>query len=454
MSMMAHKRDEAASPIDNLIVGLGETGLSVARYLSAKGEPFSVADSRIEPPGLVRLQSECAPVEIHLGGFDRSIFHRARRLIVSPGVAVSSPAIAEARAAGAEVLGDVELFAREVRAPVIGITGSNGKSTVTTLLGEMARRAGLNVVVGGNLGTPALDLLKDNTPDLYVLELSSFQLETTSSLTPDAAVVLNISPDHLDRYASLDDYAKAKGRVFTHAKYCVVNRDDAIASALIKERSAISFGLGMPALSTDFGLMQQHDAHWLMQGNRPLIATTELRMAGRHNLANALASLALGQQVGLPLPVMLDALREFPGLPHRCQWIGNFNGADWYNDSKGTNVGATLAAIEGLDGPLVLIAGGQAKGQDFTPLRQALNGRARGVVLMGVDAMQLRGALAGVAPLINVPDMMAAVQAAAEFAQTGDRVLLSPACASLDMFANYAARGNCFVKAFGELSNG
>lgn len=454
MGMMAHKHEDTVSPIENLVVGLGETGLSVARYLTARGEPFAVADSRTEPPGLERLKAECAPLEVHLGAFDRSIFHRARRLIVSPGVAVSSPAIAEAREAGTEVLGDIELFARNARAPVISITGSNGKSTVTTLVSEMARLAGLNVAVGGNLGTPALELLTENEPDLYVLELSSFQLETTFSLNSCSAVVLNVSPDHLDRYESLEAYARAKARIYQGASHCVINRDDPIASALAGDRSVTGFGLGVPVLPTDFGLIQQQGVNTLALGNRPLLEAGEMRMAGRHNLANALAALALGQHAGLPMSAMLQALREFPGLPHRCQWIGSLQGVDWYNDSKGTNVGATLAAIEGLDGSLVLIAGGQAKGQDFTALRQALSGRARGVVLIGADAAQLREALAGVSTLIDARDMDSAVHTASRLAQPGDRVLLSPACASLDMFANYAARGQSFVQAFERLSHG
>ncbi|WP_052064271.1 UDP-N-acetylmuramoyl-L-alanine--D-glutamate ligase [Acidihalobacter prosperus] len=452
--MMAQQRDDRAVPLDNLVVGLGATGLSVARHLAARGESFAVADSRAEPPGLARLKVECSPLEIHLGAFDRSLFHRARRLIVSPGVAVSSPAIQEAQAAGAEVLGDIELFARCARAPVIAITGSNGKSTVTSLVGEMAQRAGLRVAVGGNLGTPALDLLDEPEPDLYVLELSSFQLETTDSLAPRAAVVLNVSPDHLDRYESLDAYARAKARVYSHAGHCVVNRDDPLAAALADECPATGFGLAPPAVPGDYGLCEIDGTHWLVQGGRSLLAANELRMAGRHNLANALAALALGSEAGLPEAAMLAALRDFPGLPHRCQWIGSHRGADWYNDSKGTNVGATLAAIQGLDGALVLIAGGQAKGQDFAPLREALAGRARGVVLIGVDAPRLRDALAGIAPLIDATDMDDAVRAAAALAQPGDRVLLSPACASLDMYASYVARGDDFVRAFGEVSRG
>lgn len=454
MTMMAHVDNDSVMPLDNLVVGLGETGLSVARHLSEKGEGFAVVDSRDDPPGLARLERECTPMEIHLGAFDRLLFHRARRLIVSPGVTVTSPAILEARASGTEVIGDIELFARSARAPVIAITGSNGKSTVTTLVGEMARSAGWKVAVGGNLGTPALDLLKGPDPDCYVLELSSFQLETTSSLSPRVAVVLNISPDHLDRYDSLETYAQAKARIYKSAERRVVNYDDPMATSLAGDHPDIGFSLRTPRTPWDYGLHSIDGVQWLMRGEHPLLPVHALHMAGRHNLANALAALALGQEAGFPLSAMLDALRAFPGLPHRCQWIGSYREVNWYNDSKGTNVGATLAAIEGLDGTVVLIAGGQSKGQDFLPMRRVLEGRTRGVVLIGVDAPQLNEALSGIAPIVHAPDMHAAVLAAAELAQSGDRVLLSPACSSLDMYPNYVSRGEDFMNAFMELTHG
>lgn len=454
MTIMAQRDNESVMPLDNLVVGLGETGLSVARHLSEKGEAFAVVDSRTDPPGLARLEQECTPLEIHLGAFDRGLFHRARRLIVSPGVTVTSPAILEARASGTEVIGDVELFARSARAPVIAITGSNGKSTVTTLVGEMARHAGQKVVVGGNLGTPALDLLREPDTDCYVLELSSFQLETTSSLSPRVAVVLNISPDHLDRYESLESYAQAKARVYQLAERRVVNYDDPMATSLAGGHPDAGFSLQAPRAPWDYGLQSMEGIQWLMQGEHPLLPVHALRMAGRHNLANALAALALGQVAGFPLSSMLDTLRAFPGLPHRCQWIGSYQNVDWYNDSKGTNVGATLAAIEGLDGSVVLIAGGQSKGQDFAPMRRALKGRVQGVVLIGIDAPQLSEALSGVAPIAHASDMHAAVHAAARFAKPGDRVLLSPACSSLDMYPNYASRGDDFMRAFMELTHG
>ncbi|APZ44507.1 UDP-N-acetylmuramoyl-L-alanine--D-glutamate ligase [Acidihalobacter ferrooxydans] len=437
--------------LDNLVVGLGATGLSVARHLAARGENFAVVDSRAQPPGLAALQRELQPDEVYFGSFDRRLFLRAKRLIVSPGVSLSSPAIAEARAAGAEVIGDVELFARLNRAPVVAITGSNGKSTVTTLLGAMAQTAQWNVAVGGNLGTPALDLLSEQPQDLVVLELSSFQLEAIESLAPRAAVVLNLSPDHMDRYASFEAYAQAKGRIYAKAEHCVVNREDRPAAALSGHRDCVSFGLDEPQREHDYGLRQHAGAQWFVRGSRPLLPVAGLRIAGRHNLANALAALALGEAAGLPLAAMLDAVRNFPGLPHRCQWIGTRDGVDWFDDSKGTNVGATVAAVAGLEGTLVLLAGGQGKGQDFTPLRDTLAGRARAVVLLGEAAPELRKVLAGVTELIDAADMESAVSAAQAAAQPGDRVLLSPACASLDMFTNYVARGEAFVKAFRSL---
>lgn len=439
--------------LENLIVGLGATGMSVARHLAACGETFAVVDSRERPPGLEALRSELQPSEVHLGGFDRTLFLRARRLIVSPGVPVSSPAIEEARAAGAQIIGDIELFARVNRAPVAAITGSNGKSTVTTLLGEMARAAAWDVAVGGNLGTPALDLLGAKPHDLVVLELSSFQLETVESLAPQAAVVLNVSPDHLDRYASLEAYAQAKGRIYARSKRCVVNAEDALAASLAGGRDCAAFGVCAALREQDYGLLVHEGAQWLARGAEPLIPAARLRIAGRHNLANALAALAMGEALGLPRAAMLQALEAFPGLPHRCQRIGSRAGVDWFDDSKGTNVGATVAAIDGLEGQLVLIAGGQGKGQDFAPLRDALQGRARAVVLLGEAAPELRRVLRGVAELIDVAGMPEAVQAAADRSRPGDRVLLSPACASLDMFANYAARGEAFVRAFRELES-
>ncbi len=441
----------AMPTIDNLIVGLGRTGLSVARFLASRGHLFAVADNRLRPPGLEALRAQWPECELHLGEFDSTVFQRARRLIVSPGVALSTPKIKQARAKGAEILGDIEVFARENNAPVAAITGSNGKSTVTTLLGEMARQAGLNVAVGGNLGTPALDFLQIASLDLIVLELSSFQLETCESLASKAAVNLNISPDHLDRYASLDAYAAAKGRIYVHAERGVFNRQDLLARKYLGNTEAPSFGLDAPPRDEDYGVMESRGEIYLVKGRAPLLPASQLRIKGSHNLANALAALAMGASLGLPEDAMLTALRQFRGLPHRCQWIGKRRGVDWFDDSKGTNVGATMAAIKGLDGPLVLIAGGQGKGQDFGPLRQVAQGRLRAVVLIGEAAAEIESALEGVAPILKAEDMREAVNHAAFYARSGDNVLLSPACASFDMFRDYAARGKAFFEAFEEL---
>jgi UDP-N-acetylmuramoylalanine--D-glutamate ligase len=434
-----------------LVVGLGETGLSVARYLLRHGVTVAVVDSRENPPGLERLRTELpADIALFLGGFRSEAFARAEQIVVSPGVPLALPEIAAAKARGIAVIGDVELFAQAATAPVIAVTGSNGKSTVVTLLGAMARRAGLDVRVGGNLGTPALDLLEEHEPDLYVLELSSFQLETLQSLRPCAAVVLNVSEDHLDRYRDLQEYAAAKQVIYRHADIQVVNRDDAVAAALADDaRPQAGFTRDAP-LGDDYGLLSHADELWLARGDRPLLPATAVRMAGRHNLTNALAALALGEAAGLPLDAMLDTLTEFQGLPHRMQFVAEHDGVCWYNDSKGTNVGATLAAIDGIDTGLVLIAGGDGKGADFSALAVALRGKGRGAVLIGRDAPLLEAVLQGVLPLARAGDMREAVRKAAAMAQPGDAVLLSPACASTDMYRNYVERGEKFMQAVQE----
>jgi UDP-N-acetylmuramoylalanine--D-glutamate ligase len=431
-----------------LVVGLGETGLSVARYLLRQGIEVAIVDSRENPPGLERLRSELpADVALFLGGFRSDAFARAGQLVVSPGVSLALPEIAAARDRGVAVTGDVELFAQAATAPVIAVTGSNGKSTVVTLLGAMARRAGLDVRVGGNIGTPALDLLQECEPDLYVLELSSFQLETLQSLHPCASVVLNVCEDHLDRYAGLQAYAAAKQVIYRNAGVQVVNRDDTVAAALA---DAGHPQLGFTRLApqgNDYGLVSHAGELWLARGDRRLLPAAAVRMAGRHNLANALAALALGEAAGLVPDAMLDTLREFQGLPHRMQLVAEQDGVRWYNDSKGTNVGATLAAIDGIGTGLVLIAGGDGKGADFSPLAVALRDNGHGAVLIGRDAPLLEQVLQGVVPLARATDMREAVRLAAAMAQPGDAVLLSPACASTDMYRNYAERGEQFIQA-------
>jgi UDP-N-acetylmuramoylalanine--D-glutamate ligase len=431
-----------------LVVGLGVTGLSVARYLSRQGVPVAIVDSREQPPGLARLRDELPDdVALFLGGFHAEAFARAEQIVISPGVSRQQPEIVRAVQRNIPVIGDIELFARVVRAPVIAVTGSNGKSTVVTLLAAMARRAGRDVRMGGNIGTPALDLLDGEEPDLYVLELSSFQLESVESLHPAAAVVLNVSADHLDRYPDIHAYASAKQVIYRHAAVQVVNRDDATAAALAAARgTVVGYSLGTPA-GNDYGIIESDAGRCLARDGEALLPVGEVRMAGRHNLSNALAALALGEAVGLPQQPMLETLREFHGLPHRMQFVAERAGVRWYNDSKGTNVGATLAAIDGTDGPLVLIAGGDAKGADLAPLATAVAGRVRAVVVLGRDAAQLTNVLRDVTRVIAAADLPQAVQLAASEAQAGDSVLLSPACASTDMFSSYIERGEVFMQA-------
>ena len=437
-----------------LIVGLGKTGLSCARFLAAHGEEIAVTDSRERPPGLADLRALLPDTAVFLGGFSEDALKHADRVVVSPGVSVSTPFIAKARALKLPVMGDIELFAHYARAPVVGITGANGKSTVTTLLGVMAERAGKPVRVGGNLGTPALDLLKKDEPELYVLELSSFQLEITDSLACVTATVLNLSPDHMDRYKDMQDYATAKARIFRHCGTAVLNRDDAWVRGMAKGvKRRVSFGLDAPQ-GGDYGVIGTGAGEWLVRGSERLIPASVVRLQGRHNLANALAALALGEAAGLPMPAMVEALQDFRGLPHRMEYVGAAKDVVYYDDSKGTNVGATLAAVSGVSQPLVLIAGGDGKGQDFAPLAAALRTKARAVVLLGKDAPLMEQAFEGKLAVRRVADMDAAVQAAAELAQPGDMVLLSPACSSLDMFDNFEHRGRVFAAAVRRLAGG
>ena len=438
--------------IKTLIVGLGKTGLSCARFLTAHGEEIAVTDSREHPPGLKDLRAMLPDAAVFLGGFSEDALKHADRVVLSPGVAAGTPFIAKARAMGLPVMGDIELFAHYARAPVLGITGSNGKSTVTTLVGVMAERAGRAARVGGNLGTPALDLLKVSEPELYVLELSSFQLEITESLVCTAATVLNISPDHMDRYPDLKRYAAAKARIFRGCRTAMLNREDPMVRAMgAGAKVRVSFGLDAPAAG-DYGVIGSGPGEWLVRGSERLMPVSVLAMRGRHNLANALAALALGDAVGLPMAAMVDALQDFRGLPHRMEYVATVNEVAYYDDSKGTNLGATLAAVAGVEQPLVLIAGGDAKGQDFAPLAEVLANKARAAVLLGKDAPLLERAFAGRLPVRRVKDMDAAVQAAAELAQPGDMVLLSPACSSLDMFENFEHRGRVFAAAVRRLA--
>jgi UDP-N-acetylmuramoylalanine--D-glutamate ligase len=433
--------------MNSVVVGLGKTGASCVRWLAKRGLPVRATDSRRAPPGLALLGELGSRLDLRLGGFDLSLLDGASRLLLSPGVSLAEPIAVLARARGIEILGDIELFAREVRAPVIAVTGTNGKSTVTSLVAHMAQRAGRRVLAGGNLGEPALDLLEEPPADLYVLELSSFQLETTSSLAPSAAVVLNVTADHLDRYPSVEAYAAAKERIFTHAATLVINADDRRVAAMEVRHAAPALRFSLLRGDADFGLAAVGGISYLARRGEPLLDVARLRISGAHNAANALAALALGEAAGLPSAAMLAALESFPGLPHRSAWIADRAGVRYVDDSKGTNVGATIAAVAGTSRPLVVIAGGEGKGQDFTPLAGAFRGRVRRAVLIGKDAAAIGRVLVDVCAVEYAATMQAAVGAAARAALPGDLVLLSPACASLDMFRDYAHRGDVFADA-------
>jgi UDP-N-acetylmuramoylalanine--D-glutamate ligase len=434
-----------------VIAGLGATGLSCARYLHERGWRIAVTDTRPTPPQLAALEALGSRIPVRLGELDPELLEGAVFVVASPGLPLRGPFFDEVERRGLAVVGDIELFARAAAAPVVGVTGTNGKSTVTTLVAGMALRAGLKVRAGGNLGPPALDLLAEGT-ELYVLELSSYQLETTSSLSCRAATVLNVSADHLDRYPSLASYAAAKARIFARCDTAVINLDDPLVVAMPRTASStLSFSL-RASVGATYALALHQGEWWLVRAGAPLLRAKELRIRGAHNAANALAALALGEALALPLAAMLEELRSFAGLPHRSQWIADRQGVAYIDDSKGTNVGATLAAVAGMPGPVVLIAGGEGKNQNFSPLAVGLRGKVRHLVLIGRDAPLIARALDGVCPIERCATLPQAVQAAARAARPGDTVLLSPACASFDMFRDYAHRGEVFAEAVQELA--
>lgn len=431
-----------------LVVGLGITGMSVARFLLSLGFSFAMVDSRDKPPVNEVFFQNAPDVPVFTGGFDAAAFKVATHLIVSPGVSLHEKSIIKAVANGTKIVSDIDLFACAVNVPIVAITGSNGKSTVTTMLGDMATAAGKRVGVGGNLGTPALDLLANNV-ELYVLELSSFQLERTSVLNAAAATVLNVSADHLDRHADIAEYAQEKQRVYLGDGVMVINADDVLVAAMQDaERDTLSFSIKDRA---DFYLAYQGDTEYLMYRQSPLMPLAELPLEGRHNASNALAALALGVAVGLDMTAMCSALKVFKGLDHRMQRVAHQHGITWVNDSKATNIGACVAALEGYDRKVILIAGGDAKGADMTELTPVVQDKAKSVVLMGKDANLIEQALVGCVPVYRVENMVQAVQIAASLASDGDSVLLSPACASLDQYKNYQDRGNQFAQAVLEL---
>ena len=450
--------DEMNGSLSNnrtLVVGLGATGLAAARFLAARGEELVVIDSRANPPGLEALRAAQPDLQIELGSLHPRWLEGVSRVVISPGLGLDIGIAAEARRRGIPLVSEIELFAGAARAPVVAVTGSNGKSTVVTLVERMLAAAGLRVAAGGNLGPPAVDLLADPA-DIYVLELSSFQLETTRSLRPATAAVLNVSADHLDRHGSLERYAAVKARLLRAARLPVFNWDDPLVRAMGEDYpGGIPFS-AREHLDRGYCAVPHRGERWLFRDARPILPTSRLRIPGRHNESNALAALALADTVAngdnaSAQARSLDAMCEFPGLAHRCQWVAEEDGITFINDSKGTNVGATVAALRGLSGPLLLIAGGRAKGADFELLAEAGQARLAGAVVLGEAAEELRSALAPVAPVAGADDMPSAVERAVELARaTGFRqvtVLLSPACASFDMFSDYRARGDAFVAA-------
>lgn len=454
-----------------VVLGLGDTGLSMARWLARRGAGVRVADSRATPPHAASLARELPRVPLATGPFSDATLAGADLIAISPGIDRREAPIANAIKRGVPVVGDVELFAQALkevasRQPtavgpkIVAVTGSNGKSTVTAMAGDMCRAAGRETVVAGNIGVPVLDALtaietRGAVPDVFVLELSSFQLESTTSLEPDAATVLNVTEDHLDRYDGMTDYAAAKARVFAGNGVQVLNREDRLTLSMARAgRTVCTVGLAPPRGDSEWGITGGARPRALAHGGRRLMAVAELPLAGLHNAANALAAHALAHALGLPDDPLIDALRRFPGLPHRMRKVADIAGVAFYDDSKGTNVGATVAALSGLGQPVVLIAGGQGKGQDFSPLAPAVKARARAVVLIGRDAGLIARAIAasGV-PVARAADMDEAVARAAAVARPGDAVLLSPACASYDMFRDYVQRAEAFAAAVGRLES-
>ncbi|MFI4918428.1 MAG: UDP-N-acetylmuramoyl-L-alanine--D-glutamate ligase [Legionellales bacterium] len=435
-----------------LVAGLGKTGLSIARYLHRKKVSFVVFDTRNEAPGLAEFRTEFPHVTVYLQEFPEALISNLSDIITSPGLPLDSLFLKKALQSGVAVYGDIECLAREISAPVIAITGTNGKSTVTTLVGEMAQAAGFRVAVAGNIGTPVLDLLDDgNQYDLWVLELSSFQLDLTASLTSAVATVLNVTPDHLDRHHTLEAYVQAKQRIYSHAQAAVFNREDRATvptAAYAANLACISFGQNTPEPG-HWGLIKQDGKMYLAKGHDGLFPIDNLLIKGVHNWLNALAACALADAAGIPRQSIIKVLRSFSGLPHRCQWVRSLAGVEWINDSKGTNVGATISAINGIggtmQGKIVLIAGGQGKGADFNELRQPLADFVRSMVLIGEDADKIELALTGVVPIVRAASLDHAVVLAQAQAQPGDVVLLSPACASLDMFRDFNHRGERFT---------
>jgi len=438
---------------DAVIVGLGKTGLSCFRYLSNQGLNVAITDSREEPPELLELRAEFESASVYLGQINEQVLLASDQIILSPGVSLDNKSIKLSIENNIPVFGDIELFCQKAQAPIIAVSGSNGKSTVTTIVAEMTRLAGLKTYVGGNIGIPALDLLSDSSPDLYVLELSSFQLETTYSLNAHASVVLNVSPDHMDRYSSLKDYANTKKRIYSGQGLMVLNKDEEyIHSIMDSKRDTIYFSLGAPE-GENFGLINHNNEVWLSQGNEKIINKNQLKIKGEHNISNALAAMALAGAVNVPTNIMADVLKNFTGLEHRCQLVREIDNVSWYNDSKATNVGACIASITGLCelGNIILIAGGDSKGADLSGLNPIVKKYIKRVFLFGIDANKLADVMGSDVDKEFVNNMNEAVKGASKIADPDDIVLLAPACSSLDMYKNYQQRGDAFISAIDAL---
>lgn len=432
-----------------LVVGCGVSGVSAARFAVGCGATVRVVDTREAPPGAAALHRDCPQASLIVGEFNPAVLEGMTQLVVSPGVDLREPLIGAARERGMAVIGDIEWFARMVDAPVVAITGSNGKSTVTAWVGEIARASGLQVAIGGNFGTPALELLA-NDVELYVLELSSFQLELTESLAVRAATVLNVSADHIDRHGDTERYAAIKARIFDAADVAIVNNDDPRVAAMPTGNARIvRFGCDPAA---DYRLIDNGSETALAHGVQPWLDCASLRLAGRHNHLNALAVWALADAAGIEQAAIRNGLQTFAGLPHRCETVAQIDGVRWINDSKGTNPGALMACLAGMTSPVVLLAGGQAKGADFTALGPLAADKTRAVIVFGQDRERIAVAVTAHAPVHRVETLREAVTEAAQLAQPGDSVLLSPGCASLDQFDSYAQRGETFVAAVRELA--
>ncbi len=435
-----------------LIAGLGKTGHSIARFLKRRNLSFVAFDTRVSPSGLADFNHEFPDVDVFSESVPETLYKQLTAIISSPGVALDHPVMQHAKQMGLPIFGDIECLAREVKVPVIAITGTNGKSTVTTLVGDMAKASGFLVAVAGNIGTPVLDLLDNDIHyDLWVLELSSFQLDLTYSLAPIAATILNVSPDHLDRHHSLQDYILAKQRIYNQAQCVLFNREDehSYPMTVSDGASVMSFGLDAPA-DNMFGILTHESQQFLACGEHRFMLVDEIKVKGRHNWANALAACALAKAAGIATPYMTQVLKHFSGLPHRSQWVRTLDGVEWINDSKGTNIGATISAISGIGhamptGKIVLIAGGQGKGADFNELKPAMTQHVRTVVLIGEDADLIEQALMDVVPILRAIALEDAIKIAKDQAQAGDVVLLSPACASLDMFRDFNHRGEVYT---------